>query len=283
MEPGSCAGSSHRKANGWAPDRNDPQVVRERFVRVGIASAIAPFIALLAAALPGGPRDCPDVPLLTWFGVWGPGFGLAALLPLALTMVLFLGPLVMSWLERDPTTSLFAKLHENWLDIVSSPVERDLALRQLVIGPLSEEWVFRACMCPLIESAGFSEGANVFLSAVIFGLAHVHHIFDDDVSYVTVAFQFSYTAAFGSYSAYLFLRTGQVAGPFLAHSFCNWQGFPAFHRIRGHPHQRTLAVAFVLGLGSFVALVTVDAFCRPALFSSAFWAEEATCFHSSHR
>ena len=47
--------------------------------------------------------------------------------------------------------------------------EPGCSLRNLLVGPLAEEWVFRACMCPLLFGAGFSDGGSVFLSAVIFG------------------------------------------------------------------------------------------------------------------
>ena len=126
-----------------------------------------------------------------------------------------------------------------------------LLMRNLLIGPLSEEWVFRACMCSLLFGAGLSDVVNVFVSATIFGLAHVHHIFDSDVHWLSVFIQFTYTTLFGAYSSYLFLRTGHLLGPLLAHMFCNSQGLPAFGRVPGHEHERLLAAAFVLGLASF--------------------------------
>jgi prenyl protein peptidase len=264
-----CA--SHKRSGGRAPNRNDDRVIKERFVRVGIASVLAPFIVWMIAALSSeGRSPCVVAPLGRWFGLWAPAATAATLLPLGLTMVLFLGPLTMGWLDRS------------WVDLadllslirsqVKGP-ERLQLLRNLLIGPTAEEWVFRACMCPLLYGAGLADAANVFSSAVVFGLAHVHHRFDADTSWLAVAVQFTYTTLFGAYSSYLFLRTGLIYGPLLAHIFCNSMGLPDFGRVPGHAHSALLKAAFVVGLGSFVVCVTLDAIYRPRLFHSLFWAE----------
>ena len=71
-----------------------------------------------------------------------------------------------------------------------------------------------------------------------------------------VVFQFSYTTLFGIYSAFIFVRTGELGGfnqlevklkmlthilfnhivghligPFICHSFCNYMGIPEFDQI----------------------------------------------------
>jgi len=267
-----CA--THRRAGGRAPDRDDPRVVKDRFLRVGIASLIAPVFTLAAALLPGAQDSCAldGVPIARLFGLWTPSFVQAALLPLVLTMVLFLGPLVMAWIDRDDSVgSMLDRLRAalEW-----SEYQRHLKLRNLVIGPLAEEWVFRVCMCPLLFGAGLSDVAIVFGSAFVFGLAHIHHVFDADVSWAVVAVQFTYTSLFGAYSSYLFLRTGHLVGPLLAHSFCNSQGLPNFGGVPGHTHARTLSAAFIVGRASFALLVFLDAIYRPALFGSVFWDEK---------
>lgn len=45
------------------------------------------------------------------------------------------------------------------------------------MAPLSEEFVFRACMMPLILQS-FSPLASVFITPLFFGVAHVHHIIE---------------------------------------------------------------------------------------------------------
>lgn len=154
------------------PNRDDPAVVKERFLRVGIASALAPVVTLASGMLPsGGDETCaPQAPLPRWIGLWSPALPLAFASGLGLSMLLFLGPLVMAWLDSGQRLSLRGLVTGSQLAAdLRDPRARLLVVRNLLVGPLAEEWVFRACMCPLLFGAGFSDAGNVFLSAVIFG------------------------------------------------------------------------------------------------------------------
>eukprot|EP00326_Haptolina_ericina_P016078 CAMPEP_0181186550 /NCGR_PEP_ID=MMETSP1096-20121128/10095_1 /TAXON_ID=156174 ORGANISM="Chrysochromulina ericina, Strain CCMP281" /NCGR_SAMPLE_ID=MMETSP1096 /ASSEMBLY_ACC=CAM_ASM_000453 /LENGTH=215 /DNA_ID=CAMNT_0023275457 /DNA_START=140 /DNA_END=788 /DNA_ORIENTATION=+ len=202
-----------------------------------------------------------DEPVVRWLGLWGSWFVSAAIAPLALTMLLFLGPLVTTCLDGyKPLLRPHGEL------------ARLKRIRNLLVGPLAEEWVFRGCMCPLLYGAGFSDGASVFISAIVFGSAHIHHRFDAGGDpWTAVAVQFTYTSLFGAYSSYLFLRTGLLIGPVLAHTFCNHMGLPDFGGVATHAHAIIVASAYVAGLIGFIVLVTLDAIYRPKLFGSFFW------------
>ena len=50
-----------------------------------------------------------------------------------------------------------------------------------------------------------------------------------------LSFQSTYTTIFGMYSAFLFVRTGHIAAPVVAHGFCNFMGFPDFNELLNHP------------------------------------------------
>src|ERR1700733_4712855 len=41
-----------------------------------------------------------------------------------------------------------------------------------------------------------------------------------------LVFQFAYTTLFGAYCSFLFIRTGSLFPPLIAHSFCNVMGLP---------------------------------------------------------
>lgn len=69
------------------------------------------------------------------------------------------------------------------------------------------------------------------------------------------AFQFSYTAVFGAYTAFLFIRTGHLIGPVLCHSFCNYMGFPAVCAALEHPQKWPLLAGYALGVGLFLLLL----------------------------
>ena len=132
-----------------------------------------------------------------------------------------------------------------------------------------------AVRCNLLFRASFNDVSNVFISAFLFGLAHIHHRFDANVSWLAVLVQLAYTTLFGAYSSYLFLRTGLVYGPLVAHSFCNFMGLPDFGGISLHPHSKLVGFSFLFGLSMFIALVTYDAVQRPSLFNSCFWVERS--------
>src|SRR5689334_16969362 len=76
---------------------------------------------------------------------------------------------------------------------------------------------------------------TIFLTPVIFGLAHIHHFYEFRITHPNVpsaaaiarsVLQFSYTTLFGAYATFLFLRTGSLLAATVAHSFCNVMGLP---------------------------------------------------------
>lgn len=76
---------------------------------------------------------------------------------------------------------------------------------------------------------------TIFLSPLVFGLAHLHHAFEFRVTHPHVApttvvvrsvVQLGYTTLFGAYATFLFLRSGSVLAVFVVHAFCNCMGLP---------------------------------------------------------
>nr|XP_033810845.1 CAAX prenyl protease 2 isoform X2 [Geotrypetes seraphini]XP_033810846.1 CAAX prenyl protease 2 isoform X2 [Geotrypetes seraphini]XP_033810847.1 CAAX prenyl protease 2 isoform X2 [Geotrypetes seraphini] len=194
----------------------------------------------------------------------------AAALPLLLTMVLFLGPLIQ--LSLDCPWDLF-----DGIKVVFDPrfwgvCMTDMRwLRNQVIAPLTEELVFRACMLPmLIPCTGLQPA--IFACPLFFGIAHFHHIIEQlrfrqgtMISiFLSAAFQFSYTAVFGVYTAFIFIRTGHLIGPVLCHSFCNYIGFPAVCSALDHPQRMTLLLFYFVGVLLFLLLL--HPMTEPALY-----------------
>ena len=58
----------------------------------------------------------------------------------------------------------------------SPPQEQWICFRNYIIAPVAEEWCFRACMVPLLESAGYTPGVILWLCPLFFGAAHIHHV-----------------------------------------------------------------------------------------------------------
>jgi len=158
---------------------------------------------------------------------------------LLLTSILFLGPLFeaglaegawRSWIRLRGLTTL-------WTDLPTR--------RNLLAGPLTEEVLFRACSLPLFLLTPLSASATTLflLPPLIFGLAHIHHIYEFRLLHPSVPLQhailrslvqLTYTSLFGSFATFIYLRTGSLLAVVLCHAFCNWMGLPrVWGRVEG--------------------------------------------------
>lgn len=169
-------------------------------------------------------------------------------------------------------------------------------VRNLILGPLTEEIVFRSCMLPLLLESKFDLFNAIYASPLFFGIAHLHHlkrhITEDGMSLGQACFvtslQFAYTTLFGVYTAFIYARTGHVSAPVACHVFCNYQGLPDFsfllgdsddHRevmkkhggaSRRRRHRITLLGVYILG----ILLFAYSLFPLTSHFDSCFWPKE---------
>ena len=143
--------------------------------------------------------------------------------------------------------------------------ERWTILRNLIVAPITEEIVFRACMVPALHSTGMTAARVSFTAPLFFGFAHGHHALlklrRNNRGLLPVVlettFQFAYTSVFGAYVSYAFLRTGSLCAVIVCHVFCNAMGLPdlSFSRIDSplYPHRRLLMSTLCIGLVGFIA------------------------------
>nr|XP_010597313.1 CAAX prenyl protease 2 isoform X2 [Loxodonta africana]XP_010597314.1 CAAX prenyl protease 2 isoform X2 [Loxodonta africana] len=188
----------------------------------------------------------------------------AALLPLLLTMILFLGPLMQ--LSMDCPCDL-----ADGLKVVLAPRSwarclTDMRwLRNQVIAPLTEELVFRACMLPMLAPCT-GLGPAVFTCPLFFGVAHFHHIIEQlrfrqsSVGSIVLSAGESWSLpgvvlGWGGVRLLLSPSSGHLIGPVLCHSFCNYMGFPAVCAALEHPQRRHLLAGYALGVGLFLLLL----------------------------
>ncbi|MGH0183358.1 UNVERIFIED_CONTAM: hypothetical protein FKN15_011824 [Acipenser sinensis] len=244
----------------WRSDlpRDHPAVIKRRFTSVLIVSTLSPLFVWAWKEFTGI-RSSQS--LLALMGIRVEGLLAAATLPLLLTMVLFLGPLIQLGMDCpwdfidglkvgfDPRFWLLCLSDMRWL-------------RNQVVAPLTEELVFRACMLPMLAPcAGLSRA--IFTCPLFFGVAHFHHVIEllrfrqGTVGGIILSavFQFSYTAVFGTYTAFIFVRTGHLIGPVLCHSFCNYMGFPALSAALEHPQRAPIITCYLLGVLLFLLLL----------------------------
>ncbi|XP_065058627.1 CAAX prenyl protease 2-like [Rhopilema esculentum] len=255
--------------------RDHPVTVWKRFKGVIFVSLVAPVLAFLWGKDADESLQNSSYTIFHWLGMHTDGILIASLLPMALTMILFLGPimqLILETLEEEEVThsslvSLKTRIARSLHDIIW--------WRNYIVAPFTEEFVFRACMLPFLVPA-FGCRASVILCPLFFGIAHVHHAVEGLRMGMTLGsviirsvFQMGYTTIFGAYSAFLFLRTGHLAGPVLCHTFCNFMGFPEFDRIPHSLYPKTIATTFLFGLLGFYLLLFP--LTDPVYFSSIYW------------
>jgi len=247
--------------------RDHPVIILRRSLSLICVCLIAPiFLALLAVPSPSSSseRDADGAGASTAAGLWRhigvrlSGLPSAIALPFLLTHVLFLGSHLLNHFEG--MNYVYSEPHYWWLCL------RDAVwIRNQVVAPATEEFVFRGCMVPLLVPI-LGSGMTIVVAPLFFGFAHFHHIHEKLMTTrLTLAqilpsscFQFLYTSLYGAYSVFLFLRTGHVMAPIVAHSVCNHMGFPNFGDIflYSKKTQALLWLAFVVGLTGWVYLLS---------------------------
>ena len=226
--------------------RNHPVTVKRRILVIVCLCLVAPVYvwAWSTREVTGGE------PLWRVLGVKREGLLWAVVCPVLLVLLAYLGPLVhYATIQENPFGPLVGE-------------RTDINLRNYVVAPFSEEFVFRACVVPiLLPSLG--RLWTVLLCPLFFGLAHLHHIVewirnrDSPLSNVLIGLtlQVGYTSLFGMFSAFLFVRTGHLVSPVLAHSLCNILGLPPLDALPSHPHPVTMVTIYIFGLVTFILLL----------------------------
>lgn len=213
--------------------RDCPAVIKARVRAVGLTCLACTVITAYILAFYGhaDPRET-----LRLLGVF-PVDLIDVVKVLGLVMVLFACSIYENvlvdgeWREWS-LTAFKAALWDDWI-----------GYRNLVVAPASEEIVFRSLSVPLFLLAKMDPTRIVFITPLIFGLAHLHHLVEFLTSRTPIGhrwpplgiwisgilrstFQFAYTSLFGFFAAFVFLRTGNLFACIIAHSFCNRMGVP---------------------------------------------------------
>ncbi|KAJ4159288.1 uncharacterized protein LMH87_008195 [Akanthomyces muscarius] len=201
--------------------RDDPAAIRARVRAVTLSTTACSIVTLITLCCLSQQR-----PALYLMGYW-PVRLVESAKALLLTATLFAGPLYESlfidggW--RYIGTGL-QRLWQSWPE-----------WRNIVAGPVTEECLFRSAVVPLLVLAKASPSSIIFLSPLVFGVAHIHHFYEFRLTnpglpiYAAVArtvIQLTYTSVFGAYVTFLFLQTGSLLAVVLVHAFCNSLGLP---------------------------------------------------------
>lgn len=245
--------------------RDAPHVIRARIASVTLTCAAASLTTLAVLTRAGGLGFGAALHAL---GYWPAGLA-EALRALLLTELLFLGPLFESlvveggwrdWRTLEPVKEVLREITA-WRNIVAvslAPYSSCPAFPPLPSvyttpvanhahaqpqGPLTEEVLFRSASVPLMVLARTPLARTIFVSPLVFGLAHVHHLYEFRVTHPGVplaaallrsVFQLGYTTLFGAYATFVFLRSGSLLAAFGVHVLCNCMGLPrVWGRVEG--------------------------------------------------
>ncbi|KAG9458987.1 hypothetical protein H6P81_003495 [Aristolochia fimbriata] len=197
------------------------------------------------------------------FGIRLDHLWLAVVFPVFLTSLLYGGSFVSNVLHLAGTWKEEKFVHltlQGVMNGIHSNRANVMAWRNYVVAPLTEELVFRACMIPLLLCGGYKTYNIIFLSPIFFSLAHLNHFLElyylQSYSFfkaaAIVGIQLGYTVIFGWYAAFLFIRSGNLLAPIVAHIFCNVMGLP----VLASPRARGLTIiASVSGCVAFLWLL----------------------------
>ncbi|TVY67444.1 putative CAAX prenyl protease [Lachnellula suecica] len=208
--------------------RDAPSVIKGRITSVTtscIICSVATFVILCSIVDNGTPMQA--IHNMGWFPVGVEESAKAV----ALTAVLFLGPLFEAGVVEGNW--------RNWIRMrgLDATISGWIGYRNLVAGPITEEILFRSTSVPLLLLSNTPNSTIIFLTPIVFGLAHAHHFYEFRITHphtpvsgalLRSAFQLTYTTLFGSYATFLYLRTGSLLAVILVHAFCNWMGLPRF-------------------------------------------------------
>eukprot|EP01062_Namystynia_karyoxenos_P002198 TRINITY_DN10778_c0_g1_i1.p1 TRINITY_DN10778_c0_g1~~TRINITY_DN10778_c0_g1_i1.p1 ORF type:complete len:342 (+),score=70.35 TRINITY_DN10778_c0_g1_i1:95-1027(+) len=266
--------------------RDDPANIRDRAFW---ALAATLFSCLLAAA--AAPAAGAVVPVRERLGLGAPVevHILSAAASVVYVTTLFAGVIAAKWFDgelnvADQVSALRRAAGDTGAAELSQ--RRWVALRNYVIGPVAEEVIFRACCCYFLFFGGAVGGAGLCMtvSAFLFALAHVHHLFRmitaDGRSMAEglamVAGGLIVHSVFALFSTFLYIRTGSLTAAVIAHSYCNWLGPPHGEFLdSSRPSMERCIIGFCYALGVVSFYLLCGPLTDPSVFASPFYRASA--------
>jgi len=237
--------------------RDDPVVIKARLLSVSLSTiASLCLMGYIVAAGQSKPlKSCWEI-ITHHLGFSSGNFDPLAYL---VTPALFLGPLYGRYLSHD------RPFMAHWMFKHGKDMPDWIGIRNYIVGPISEELVWRSCITSAYRLAGASKGFLVFFTPLSFGSAHLHHFWEIYNMHgrtrqalrraiVLILFQFTYTTLFGFHTTFLFLCTNSMLSSISAHIFCNIMGFPPLQaELRWYPHRRKqILFAYCAGIVLYI-------------------------------
>ncbi|KAJ0973421.1 hypothetical protein J5N97_021380 [Dioscorea zingiberensis] len=268
-----------------------PSSLQSFMLRRFACAAVSSLISLLFSSFLLGVGPFEDFSfILNIYGIRSDHAYQAVAFPLLLTALLYAGSFtsrallfIHAWRGSRDGSSFGAclfNLAERCLEGARRSASDVLAWRNYVVAPITEELVFRACMIPLLLCGGFTTYSITFFSPIFFSLAHLNHFlelyyqqkYNFSKAFLIVGNQLGYTVIFGWYASFLFIRTGNLIAPIVAHIFCNVMGLPVF---LSPGAKGKVAISFAVGVVGFFKLLFLAT--RPDLYNDQ--TDNCSCWH----
>jgi prenyl protein peptidase len=109
----------------------------------------------------------------------------------------------------------------------------------------------------MLKFDGYSLRGALLISPGLFGVCHLHHLINlvrarglsIKQGMIAVCFQLFYTFLFGMFATFVFWKTGSLLGVVLAHSLCNFLGFPDLNLFARRPGAHVVGILlFSIGI-----------------------------------
>ena len=177
------------------------------------------------------------------------------------TFLLFVGPMLQNYLQiqkivmRVPDKEKYVKL------MIKNKIKQ-FPIVDVIVAPIIEEFLYRYCNGNLWINAEISTLKIIFVSPLIFGLAHFHHFFETpDLKHkwkkalLRVLIQVGFTSLFGFWNQFCWVKTHGLLTCILLHAFCNYMQFPDFDEAFHWPdpkQRKKLILTYITGIVIFV-------------------------------
>lgn len=208
----------------------------------------------------------------------------AVLWPLTSTLFLYSGVILNSILDRihdyQGSFTQFLGTMVQDLYVSLSGMDKLILFRNLLWGPLTEEWVFRSCIISILLSINVPYSLSlsfiVWITLGIFGIVHIHHYIEyvrsgipPKLALLNVTVMFLYTSLFGALLSYFYLSTFSILSIILPHTFCNYMGLPSFSFL----HDKRSSLLIRCSKGLFV-LLGIGLF----FYTTGIWSKDQAMF-----
>lgn len=198
--------------------RDDPKTIKLRFVSSILSCGIAVLLVNFFVRRLPSERLCDVLGICLWNTDWIAH----VLLPLAVTSLFFLGPLVVF---KDTYT------WEELKQVMREEIPDIVFVRNYIVAPITEELIFRSAIFSFLREWN-NPWSVVMTASAIFSIAHSHHYFLQkiqgyrSISLTSALIQLGYTFLFGCYSGSFFYKTHNLLSCVSLHIFCNFMGVP---------------------------------------------------------